>query len=660
MKKYIESFMMLLVGMLVVTACSSSNDDYDWQSGAANLGEQVYFSSELPAVVSTPVDANSFTIQVNRVKTDAEQTVPLNITAPEGCIYVPAANKVTFAAGSKTADLVFNYDPAKVQYGKYVDITVEIADASLTTPYGSSKFTFQAGMTEWQDMPGKATFNDDLICGLYGITTAWSVSIQKSVVSPGRYRLVAPYGPDTAFPSILLNNGLLSGASSLDDVKKAYSDTDENTYMIINAQDPKAVWFEACETGYKDLGGGIAAGKVGVISYVDYYVNVKGSYTVDEYKAKYPEHFGVLEDGVITFPTGKEILVTIDGALKYYGNNNGQFAIALPGYSLKDFSAELEYLGIFTNPAGDVFANCDLTLGSDAKNVKAVVIEQDADDVAVADAIVAGELEAMDVQAGTIQVPIAADMSGKLKVVVVVIDGDTPKTVASAGFEYYGGGANPWKSLGEGLFVDDVICPLFDYSVADYGNVYPVEIDESTSTPGLYRLKAMYSAVAADFGVQSGTGDILVHAENPNAVYIPLQSLELTLGSNGPFSISTDAGELVEQYGFDAVYAQLPNIFGKLENGVMTFPLLEGETGAGATVQYQLYAILGDSHYFGGMSGNFMIVLPSASAEVKAKAKRAAKAHKFANSLKGAFGKPSPKKQFALRVNKYRVKKVNR
>ena len=55
-----------------------------------------------------------------------------------------------------------------------------------------------------------------------------------------------------------------------------------------------------------------------------------------------------------------------------------------------------------------------------------------------------------------------------------------------------------------------------------------------------------------------------------------------------------------------------------------------------------------------------MIVLPSASAEVKAKAKRAAKAHKFANSLKGAFGKPSPKKQFALRVNKYRVKKVNR
>ena len=80
MKKYIESIMMLLVGMLVVTACSSKDDDYDWTSGAGNLGEQVYFSSELGASIDTPIDASSFKVTLSRVKTDAEQTVPLNIT----------------------------------------------------------------------------------------------------------------------------------------------------------------------------------------------------------------------------------------------------------------------------------------------------------------------------------------------------------------------------------------------------------------------------------------------------------------------------------------------------------------------------------------------------------------------------------------------------
>jgi hypothetical protein len=132
--------------------------------------------------------------------------------------------------------------------------------------------------------------------------------------------------------------------------------------------------------------------------------------------------------------------------------------------------------------------------------------------------------------------------------------------------------------------------------------------------------------------------------------------LELTLGSNGPFSISTDAGELVEEHGFDVVYAKLPNIFGRLENGVITFPLLESQSGS----QYQLYAILGEKYYLGGKSGSFKIVLPGASAEAKANAKRAARARKFASNLKGVFGKPSPKDQIVLRVNKYRVKKLNR
>lgn len=639
MKKYIYSLVLATLAMVGFTACSS--DDNDYQKASVS-GEQVYFSSELPAVVSTPVDANSFTIQLNRVMTDNEQTVPLTITLPENCIYTPAANQVTFAAGSKTADLVFNYDPTKVVYGKYVDITVEIADASLTTLYGASKFTFQAGMTEWKDMAGKATFNDDLICGLYGITTAWTVSIQESLVTPGRYRLVAPYGPATAFPSILYKNGLISGAASVDDVIKTYKETDENTYLVVNAQDPKAVYIEECETGFSDLGGGLAAGSVGVIGYPYYYIK-SGKYTFEEYKAKYPEDFGVLEDGVITFPTGKEILVTINGALQYYGNTHKQFAIALPGHSLKDFSADVEYLGIFTNPAGEAFASCNLTLGADATNVKAVVIEQDADDNAVADAIVAGELEAVDVQAGSIQVPVAADMSGKLKVVVVVIDNDTPKKVASVGFEYYGGGANPWKSLGVGYYTDDIICPLFGYDPEDF----EVEIQESNDTPGVYRLVKGLSAVATAFGVAGGN-DVIVNAEDPNAVYITPQDLGFDFGY-GAMSLFTEAGYYVSEYGFAAVKAaidaeQLEGVsFATLADGVITFPMHESENSKGDLVQYQIWLGMGESQYFGGRNGQFKIVLPTAAASVKAKAKKRAAVADFACRLHGNFAKSKAK-----------------
>jgi len=647
MKKYIKSIMMLFIGMVVVTACSNKDDDdYTW---ATVSGEQVFFSTDLSASVETPTDVNNFTVTLNRIQTDGELTVPLKITTSDGCIYTPAANQVTFADGAKTANLTFNYDPTAVVFGTYYDITISIDDPELTTPYGSSQYTFKAGMSEWEKMTGKAVYLDDFICSLFDVPQQWTVEIEKSVVTPGRYKLIAPYGPNTDFPKYAVKLGLYSDVS---EAKGAYKDGG-NTSMIINAQDPDYVYFEAFETGYSNFEG-LDEGSVGLISYVWYWLT--GGTAMETIKSARPAYFGKLKDGVITFTEPKTCITTLDGGLAYYGNLNGKLAIALPGYALKDYDAEITFKGVFTDPSQAVTAMCDLQLGADVTTVKAIVVEDAADDGAVADAILAGDIEGTDVEAGTIYVPIAEDLSGKLKVVAVVIAENEVKTVKSAGFEYYGGGGNPWKSLGEGYFVDDLICPLFNYTVADYGNEYPVEIDESTSTPGLYRLKAMYSAVAADFGIASGTGDVLVHAENPNAVYIPLQPLELTLGSNGPFSISTDAGELVEEHGFDVVYAKLPNIFGRLENGVITFPLLESQSGS----QYQLYAILGEKYYLGGKSGSFKIVLPGASAEAKANAKRAAMARKFANSLKGTFGKPSPKHQFALRVNKYRIKNVNR
>ena len=409
--------------------------------------------------------------------------------------------------------------------------------------------------------------------------------------------------------------------------------------MIIDATDPDFVYFQYFDSGLLDLPD---EGMLGMTSYVWYWL--RNGNDLESIKAARPSYFGKLKDNVITFETPKTLLMTMNGEneLKWYGNANGMLAIALPGGVFSDYSASVTYEGIFTNPAGEVFAMGSLTLGPDATNVKGIVMPANVDANAVADAIAAGELEAADVAAGSFQLPISEEMSGKLQIIIAVIDGEDVKTVATAEFEYYGGGANPWKSLGQGYFVDDMILPLFSYDPEPY----PVDIEESTSTPGLYRLVKMYSAVAADFGVASGTGDVLVHAENPNGVYIPLQPLELTLGSNGPFSLSTDAGELVEEYGFDAVYAQLPNIFGKLADGVITFPVLEGENSAGNPVNYQTWVYLGEKAYFGGRNGAFQIVLPGVQAQSM---KRAAD---FSRRLNGAKLKNAVKPSKKVLKNK--------
>ena len=629
MNKIFQYAYVALLGMMSIII-SSCTDSYSYDAASVS-GEQVFFSNVLPSQYEISTTGNSFTVPVSRYSKGGALNVPLTVTMSDGSIFsVPAS--VNFADGQETADLVVSYDASKIVYGKYDTITVAINDPAITTPYGISVYKFTAGITEWIKMNSKGKLRDDMIGSLYSVgNEIWDVDIYRSAITPGRYLVHTPYGPESGFvKSSLWEND--------EEILKYWVNTG-NCDMVIDATDPDFVYFEYFDSGLNNLAD---EGMLGMTSYVWYWL--RNGNDLETIKAARPSYFGKLKDNVITFETPKTLLMTMNGEneLKWYGNSHGMMAIALPGGVFSDYSASVTYEGIFTNPAGEVFAMGSLKLGPDATNVKGIVMPANVDANAVADAIAAGELEATDVAAGSFQLPISEEMSGKLQIIIAVIDGEDVKTVATAEFEYYGGGANPWKSLGQGYFVDDMILPLFGYDP----DMYPVDIEESTSTPGLYRLVKMYSAVAADFGVVSGTGDVLVHAENPNGVYIPLQPLELTLGSNGPFSLSTDAGELVEKYGFDAVYAQLPNIFGKLADGIITFPVLEGENSAGNPVNYQTWVYLGEKAYFGGRNGAFQIVLPGVQAQSM---KRAAD---FSRRLNGAKLKNAVKPSKKVLKNK--------
>lgn len=306
-----------------------------------------------------------------------------------------------------------------------------------------------------------------------------------------------------------------------------------------------------------------------------------------------------------------------------------------PGFEMKDYTLEMEYTGIFTDPEGVVSAVANLTLGADATNTVAVIVPADADAGAVADAIVAGDLEGMPVENGYAAVPIPEDMNGKLQMVVVVIDGGVAKAVDSVFFEYYGGGYSPWTSLGTGYWVDDIVVPMFTEAGQPYS--YQVEIEENTETPGLYRVLKAYAPVAAAFGESGGEENIEINAEDPEGVYILDQPIGLDFGY-GPMSIETQGGYYVSQYGFDAVKEQAPETLGKVENGVINFPVLEKEASSGAMIEFQIWLNMGGSSYFGGRNKSFQIVLPGAPSQVMKKAKSLAKASEFESRMfKNAF-----------------------
>lgn len=619
MNKIFKGVVLSLLAVAGLASCSSN--DFSYSPAEVPTNAQVFYPVSNVSNYNLSDDAETIYIPIKRGKTDEAITVNLQVKVSQYPSAFTIPSSVSFAAGQADATIPVNYDPTQIPYEAKDTISITIGDETFTTPYGNSVQKLFVTLPSPLKLLGTGTFEDTWVWGGKG-----KVQIYQNKLNPNEYRIMNPW------EAVLTAMAEEAGEDPADYL--AELNGRQSPYINITVMQPGNTLGDVTIT-QKDL---IYYGQIN-----SGYYNTSNDYNQD-ILLLHPSSFTSLStesswlyNRVIEWQENG-LPGRIQIAPYFYMNGiggwnytqkDGIVTIDFPGYTPKDFTAELTYAGIFTDVSSQVYAVGNLTLGADATDVKAIVMPADVDAGAVADAIAAGELEATPVAGGRIEVAIPEEMTGKLQLIVVVLDEGALKNVVSTPFEYYGGGGSPWKSLGQGYFVDDMILPLFGYDPEPY----PVDIEENTDTPGLYRLVKMYSAVAADFGVASGTGDVLVHAEEADGVYIPLQPLELTIGSNGPFSISTDAGELVTEYGYAAVKAQLPEIFGTIQDGVINFPVLEEESSSGTVVQYQLYAVLNGSYYFAGRNGAFQIVLPSAAASVKAKA--LSRAASFEHRLKG-------------------------
>lgn len=396
MKKIFKYSLLLLAVGMVFTACK--DDDSAGKLDPVVLsGPQTYFNNEMADVIEISKEESSFTVTINRQNSVGEAIVPITATMPEGSIFtVPAT--VTFPDGATSADIVITYDPNKLEYGNYTEITLAIGDESATSPYGLSTYTFSAGVTAWVSV-GRGLYREDLISPLYKLDmVTYEVEIEKNIIEEGMYRIKNPYGADFPYN------------------EPGDWDTSKDYYMVIDATDPDYVYFTTCETGVNWGDGDII-----VSSFVQYYLD--NGVSLAAVKAKNPQFFGTLQEGVITMPEPKTALLGFDGDYaQYYANGHGGFAVALPGYKIADYSIEYEMSGRFIDAANNLYVEGTATLGEDVASAVAVLVTED-NYLEIYQAIISGqEVEGMvEIESGeTFRLPFTE--SGTYYVMILAFD----------------------------------------------------------------------------------------------------------------------------------------------------------------------------------------------------------------------------------------------
>lgn len=577
----ILSIALLLPALSVFVSCSEEQDGY--VPAPQEKGAQVYFNSDNASSFTVTDVQNTFELSLGRVDTAETANYDLKVVADEATLplfNIPGA--VAFEEGEAFAKIACTANTTEMEYDKTYTVKVCVANAQDATLYGMDTLTISVTCpAPWKSL-GKAKFAENF---LDGSGTYYDVEIQQNELAPNNFRLVEPYAEilgDIAVDKYLEFFILPAGSEFADF-------TTDAEYVIFN----------------------------------DYNTGQWNSNYAEDIYALHPYRFGRTPDkwtyNVVLEYQENGLPGEVSLAPLYYLFNEGggwdkttanTISILFPGYVKADYSASVDFAGIFTAKDGAVYATGNLALGADASDVKAIVMPAGVDAAAVADAVAAGELEAVDVEAGRIEVPFNAEELGgnNFQIIVVVLADGAVKSVASTSFEYFGGGANPWKSLGTGFYTDDVLVPLFYEEGTPV--TYEVEILEHTENPGLYRIMNPYAKSVHPLGDDDYAPEglyIEVNATDAEGVYIQQQSLgmdwgygEMQLVTNGARYLASNPFETVKGAGY----------LGKVAEGVIVFPTFTQSNGA----TYQAILFMGESGYLAGMNSKMEITLPGANA----------------------------------------------
>lgn len=573
---------MFVMATLLFSACS--NDD-DYTPAEILKSNQVYFSNEnIDTETNTQytelsADASSFDVEISRVVADSALTVKLVCdSVPEGYT-VPSS--VTFAKGAKTAKITIGYDFNVIGYDNPSIITIKIADEKYTTPYGISQLSVEAVVpapwTEWT-----STKADWVKAG--NKADEWPLSETESTCTYSYKNFWT--GDDTELP-------IEYRQSTLDPTQGQFRITGcmYGIELVMNYNTRTHVITVVPQwTGYTHS----TYGDVWITDAVNYWANIATNKA--DASASHTSTYNP-ETGLFSVCMAYYVPA---GQFGYDAEN-----IQVDGFYVPDYSVLPAFSGVLTTADGVANAQINVTLGVDAKNVQAIVVNSEDDAEAVADAILAGDVEGTKIEeSGVVNVPIG-EYTGELQVVCVSIADEAVQDIQTVGFEYYGGGKNPWVSLGKGIYTDDIVSSMFgnNWSLSDA--TYEVEIKQNTEN-GNYRIMNPYSnsvyPYADDDCAEEGRY-IDVNAEDPEGVYVDFQDLGFDWGY-GPMAMCTYGAYMLNQYDFAKIKAA--GYFGKVVDNKILFPSFEYSGG-----KFQALLAMGEKMYYTATNEAFSITLPA-------------------------------------------------
>jgi len=374
-------------GTLACVACLSSckSDEYELPplsvSSYTDNTQQAYFDAAQPTTIELSADASTFSIPVLRMGRDAATVRVTSTVSSENVQNIQGGSSISFAAGQAEGQLVYTYDPAKLELGQFDTLTVVI-DPAFATAYGSNTLTFYVGQSEPWISLGYGYFTDRS----EGEGT-YKVEIMQNGVQPNRFRIMQPYYEMalTEYP---------------DDVNDP---ADISEYMEITLLQPG------------DELAGVSITQEGLVYFTPtcsgYYQGEKYGSDMVNHPSDVPEMFedGLTEGNYLYSyvsswqepdADGKVLPATISLSgwygLTVYGpypswdyTTNELIEITFPGVVLLDFSSEVTFTALSYDNNGNTYAVGDIKLGADVDHAELYIMKYDeeADDYDVENAI---------------------------------------------------------------------------------------------------------------------------------------------------------------------------------------------------------------------------------------------------------------------------------
>lgn len=315
----------LAYALCAVALLSSCGDDDEYSRGEYPLDG--YENISLPGTVNIeiePTEPTTYTVEVSRVNTAGEATMPVEITDNTDDVFT--VEPVVFKDGESKAVMTINFPNAQV--GVAYHLALKVTDKNFTSPYDQANFLdLTVSRVKWNDVgfvPGEdgniyCKYYDDFITGLYGVTGDFTVytRVQERDDKPGYFRLIDTYAIYAQMFGV------------------TYDESAGPRYLYIDATDPKKVFIpKAFNTGMT------LDPQYGSLIIWD----MAGYYLAQGDEASAASSYGTYEDGMITFPKGALLVgESIDGKL-YPANNTGNGAFYLQiEESQKKYEADPKY-----------------------------------------------------------------------------------------------------------------------------------------------------------------------------------------------------------------------------------------------------------------------------------------------------------------------------